>query len=68
MWQEIRKKAKLQLFTLLLRMKTILAREDASQSQRNASLETAPYLKPANKEIFDRWKIMIDEFIANELI
>lgn len=68
MWREIRQKAKLQLFTLLVRLKVIMAEEDASQSVKNVNQYTAAYLKPASQEIFDRWKIMIDIFIGNGLI
>lgn len=68
MWGEIQEKAKLQLLTLLVRIKVILAKEDTSQSLDNASLDNAPYLKPASQVVLDRWKIMIDVFIENGLL
>lgn len=68
MWGEIREKAKLQIFTLLLRNKTILEKENKSQSQDNVSLDNAPYLKPASQEVLHRCKIIIDVFFENGLI
>lgn len=68
LWGEIRKKAKLQIFTLLLRIKVIFEKEDETQSLDNASPKNAPYLQPATQEILTRLQIVVDVFIENGLI
>ncbi|XP_055307114.1 uncharacterized protein LOC129571346 [Sitodiplosis mosellana] len=68
MWSEIRDKAHILLFRLLIRAKVTKANHDSTPQLHEVNKRNSPMERPASKVVLDQWKFIIDMFIENAFI